>query len=100
MPLELGLVLVAWPALSKVRPSALGWPSLGSAPSRLSNEWFSIITQTRWSNGMAPVAVPAGRLGSGRLSGVRRAAIALALMTALPSLAREHSGPRRAHRRA
>jgi hypothetical protein len=37
----------------------------------LSKEWFSIITTTMWSNGSASSTVPAGRFGSGRLSGAR-----------------------------
>jgi hypothetical protein len=40
----------------------------------LSKEWFSIITTTMWSNGIAAFTVPAGRRGSGRLSGRRRVA--------------------------
>jgi hypothetical protein len=57
------------------------------APSRLSNEWFSIITTTMWSNGIASVTVPAGRLGSGRLSGTRGVlALAAAARNSPPAL--------------
>jgi hypothetical protein len=37
----------------------------------LSNEWFSIATTTRWSNGIASSTAPAGWSGRGRLSGSR-----------------------------
>ena len=45
----------------------------GTMPSRLSNEWFSIISTTMCSiSGM--LGVPAGLPGNGRLSGWRRPA--------------------------
>ena len=64
-----GLLLSATPAVLNLSPFAFGWPERASAPRRLSKEWFSIITITTWSKGSASVGVPAGRLGSGRLSG-------------------------------
>ncbi len=70
-----GLLFSGWPAASKVSPSAAGWPERGSAPSRLSKEWFSIMTAMRWSKGMASLTVPAGRSGNGRLSGLLGAAV-------------------------
>jgi hypothetical protein len=68
-----GLKLVGWPR-RMVKPSTSARPGTwnGTIPSRLSNEWFSIISITMWSI-FGIVAVPAGRWGNGRLSGLRRA---------------------------
>jgi hypothetical protein len=44
------------------------------------------MTTTMWSNGRAAVAVPAGRVGSGRLSGTRiRAALAFVSRHSAPA---------------
>src|SRR6185437_1310845 len=70
-PSAFGLLFVARPFALNLSPRALGWPECASAPSRLSKEWFSIITTTMWSNGIASLTVPAGTFGLGRLSGGR-----------------------------
>jgi hypothetical protein len=46
VPLAPGLEFVAAPLESKLSPSAAPCPERARAPSRLSNEWFSIITTT------------------------------------------------------
>ncbi len=59
------------PLESIFSPFAFGCPERCRAPSRLSKEWFSIITTTMWSKGSASSTVPAGTLGSGSESGLR-----------------------------
>src|SRR5438309_8480107 len=75
-PVGPGLLLSATPELENFSPCAFGWPECAMAPMRLSKEWFSIITTTMWSKGIAALTVPAGRPGSGRLSGGRIVAAA------------------------
>jgi len=67
-----GFQLLATPLPLIFRPRAFGCPDCARPPSRLSKEWFSIITTTMWSNGIRSSTVPGGRVGSGRLSGRRR----------------------------
>ena len=62
---------VAWPSASNVKPStsaACEW----SSPSRLSKEWFSIITTTMWSNGISSLTVPDGLVGERQAAGLPR----------------------------
>ncbi|HKI40849.1 MAG TPA: phosphodiester glycosidase family protein [Mycobacterium sp.] len=50
-------------------------PARGRPRSRWSNEWFSVMTTTTWSDGIASSTVPPGWPGRGKLSGSRVGAI-------------------------
>ena len=63
-----GLEFVRVPGGVEAQPVDVWRASADSAPSRLSNEWFSIITTIRWSNGISPFD------GSRRLVRERQAA--------------------------
>ena len=75
-PLASRLTLTGWPCLS-VKPSTSARPGTwnGTMPSRLSKEWFSIMSTTTCSIwGM--LSAPGRRSGNGRLSGRRTPAVA------------------------